>query len=213
MTPNLLLHRSPVYAFQAPRLLPPLLVFLAAVGATLGFGQVMTAAMTGHYPRWMAGLNLVGASDVRALLVLIGLTNGFASMLVASAYGLRSWTVLGHKLGWYPVMESEGPCRLVQDAPQLWGLQMEMCGGEDPGSAWPLTTRNEPALTCHLLFRLDEAAAGAISRHSNPGDILRLRWLDLPAISGGPSLLEICSPREEAVSVPAESREPERLAA
>jgi hypothetical protein len=95
-------------------------------------------------------------------------------------------------MGWHPVLESEGPCRLVQDAPGLWGLQMEMTDGEDPGSPWPLTTRNEPAATCHLLFRLDEAAAGAVSHLFNPGDPLRVRWLDLPITSGGPTLLEIC---------------------
>ena len=161
----------------------------------------------------MVALNLVGANDVRAMLILIGLTNGFASMLVASAYGLRTWTVLGHKLGWFPVLESEGPCRLVQDAPQLWGLQMELSDGEDPGAAWPLTTRHEPAPTCHLLFRLDEAAAGAISRLYSPGDVLRIRWLDLPLFSGGPSLLEIRPQREAAMRLQVEAQEPERLAA
>lgn len=155
------------------------------------FGQAATAAMTGHFPPWMIAAGFHGDGAVRGLLIAIGLVNGFASLLVASAYGIKAWGLIGHKLGWHPILESEGPCRLVQDGPGLWGLQMEMVTGEDPGSPWPLTTRNEPAETCHLLFRLDEAAAGAVSHLFNPGETLRVRWFDLPITSGGPTLLEI----------------------
>jgi hypothetical protein len=193
--------------------MPSLLTFLLALGSTFLFGQIMTAAMTNDYPRWMAGWGLRGDSSVRTLLVLIGLVNGFGSLLVASAFGHRSWSVLGHRLGWYAVMESEGPCRLVQDAPRLWGLQMEMVDGEDPGSPWPLTTRDEPAETCHLLFRLDEGAAGAVSHMFNPGDLLRVRWLDLPITSGGPTLLEIRFADVEVAAEAAEADHQEKLVA
>jgi hypothetical protein len=213
MSPQLFLHRSRVYAMQPPRLAPALFAFGLALTTTYLFGRVASAAMTNEFPRWMSGWSLQGDPVARALLVLVGLVNGFGSLLVASAYGHRAWTILGHRLGSHPVMESEGPCRLVQDAPRLWGLQMEMIEGEDPGAPWPLTTRDEPAQTCHLLFRLDEAAAGAVSHLFNPGDVLRVRWLDLPTSAGGPTLLEIRFADVEVAVEATEARQPDRLAA
>ena len=70
---------------------------------------------------------------------------------------------------------------------------MELSPEDDPGAAWgPTTTRLEGTDPDQVLvFRIDEATAGTVGRFFNPGESLRLRWLDLPAGAGGPILLEI----------------------
>jgi len=216
MVPQLFLHRSRFYAVEPPRLSTPLLVFATGLGLTFVFGTLVTAGVTGRWPGWTTGLAALPALDhpwVRGAVLAVGAINGFLSILIASALGLKSWNVLSHRLGWHPVMESEGPCRLVQDAPDLWGLQMELDTGFDPGVPWPLTPdRRAATTTCHIFFRLDEAAAGAVSHLFSPGETLQVRWLDLPLGSGGPTLLEICAAARE-MPVLATPREAERQSA
>ena len=207
MKPLLVLHRPRVYAVEPPRVGPPSLAFGFAVVLAFVFGTVATAALTQRYPDWMVEAGFPGNAALRATILAVSAINGLASVLVASAYGLKTWSLVGHRLGWYRVMESEGPCRLVQVDPGLWGLQLELQEGEDPGAPWPLTSAREPA-GCGLFFRLDEAGAGAVSHLFSPNQVLQVRWLDLPIVSGGPTLLEIRSPiREETTSTSAAERE------
>jgi hypothetical protein len=63
------------------------------------------------------------------------------------------------------------------------------------------------------LFRVDEACAGMISHTFNPGEILCLRWCDLPDMAGGPWLLEIRSAEPAARALPRPQEEPGTLAA
>jgi len=206
MNSSLSLLRSRAYALQPPRVLPPFLAFLAALGLAIAFGAVATAGLTERYPAWMVEAGLDGHPLLRAILIGAGTVNGLAAVLVASAFGLKTCTLAGHRLGWHPIRESEGPCRLVQDAPGLWGLLMELSSGEDPGAEWPLTLETEPR-PCHLIFRLDEAAAGAVSRLYNPDEVLRVRWMDLPLAAGGPALLEISDAvRAESLERPESDR-------
>lgn len=214
MAPQLYLHRSRFYAVEPPRLGAPLFIFASGLGLTFIFGTLVTAGVTGRWPEWSAGLTALPALDhpwVRGVLLAVGAINGFLSILIASAFGLKSWNILSHRLGWHPIMESEGPCRLVQDAPDLWGLQMELDSGFDPGVPWPLTPDRKAATTCHIFFRLDEAAAGAVSHLFSPGETLQVRWLDLPIASGGPTLLEICAAAREMPVLA--HREPRRQSA
>jgi hypothetical protein len=124
----------------------------------------------------------------------------FASVLVASGFGIKLFAILSHRMGWHPILESEGPCRLVQDVPGRWGLQMELSEDHEPDVAWPLAVARLSPASCCLFFRLDEAAAGAVSHLTSPDEALVVRWLDLPIAIGGPTLLEVRSPdREVAV--------------
>lgn len=205
MAPQLYIHRSRQYRVEPPRLGPPLIAFGLGLALTFVFGTLVTSALTGRWPGWTVDAVLPSLDHpwIRGVLIAVGTVNGFVSILIASAFGMKGWTILGHRLGWHAVMESEGPCRLVQDAPGLWGLQMELDTGVDPGVPWPLTPDRDAAATCHLFFRLDEAAAGAVSHLFSPGEALQVRWLDLLLASGGPTLLEVRSAaREEPIPAP-----------
>jgi hypothetical protein len=198
MRPRLYLHRSRVYALEPPGLGPPLIGFLVGLMLAILFGGAAALTQAGGLPRHAMSLPWKGHDEVRWFVFVVGGVNCFLSVLVASGYGIRLLAILSHRMGWHPIMESEGPCRLVQDEPGLWGLQMELSSGADPGVAWPLTPARLPPVSCHLFFRLDEGAAGAVSHLTSPDESLVVRWLDLPIAFGGPTLLEVRSPvREE----------------
>jgi hypothetical protein len=55
-------------------------------------------------------------------------------------------------------------------------------------------------VSCCLFFRLDEAAAGAVSHLTSPDEALVVRWLDLPLAVGGPALLEVRPPLREVMA-------------
>lgn len=197
MRPRLYLHRSRVYALEPPPLGPPLIGFLVGLALALLFGGAATLTQTGGLLRRAIPLPWEGHDEVRWFVLIVGAVNCFLSVLVASGYGIRLFAVLSHRMGWHPIMESEGPCHLVQDGLDLWGLQMELSTGADPCVPWPLTTDRLSLATCHLFFRLDEAAAGAVSHLTSPDESLVVRWLDLPLALGGPTLLEVRSPLRE----------------
>ena len=181
----------------APAIGAGLSLFLA-----IGFCVLAASALTNRTPIWdpLVSLPIWKAPAVRTLLALIALGNGLIAVHLAAALGSRAVSRLAHRLGWIRVYESEGPCRLINEESGLWGLELELVEGDDPGAtSSPTTTRlgSDPT-TCNLFFRLDEAAAGAVSRLFDPDEDLRLRWLDLPLSAGGPTLLEIRSGALEA---------------
>jgi hypothetical protein len=208
MRPQLNLHRSRVYALEPPRFGPHLTGLLAGLALTFFFGAAAVLALTGELPRMMSRLPGAGRGTTDWLVFALGTMGCLASIFATSTFGIRLFAVVSHRTSWRQIMENEGPCRLVQDASGLWGLQMELCVGTDPGARWPLTTDRLPPTDCHLFFRLDEAAAGAVSHLTSPDEPLVVRWLNLPRAEGGPTLLEVRSPLREkgADAAPVEVR-------
>jgi hypothetical protein len=205
MKPQIYVHRSRTYTLDPPRVGPPMTGFLVGLGLAFLFGAVATLALAGGIFRRQVNLPWQGHDEVRWFVLVIGAVNCLASVLVASGYGIKLFAILSHRMGWHAVMESQGPCRLVQDAPGLWGLLMELTSGHDPGVPWPLTSEQMAPASCHLFFRLDEAAAGAISHLTSPDESLVVRWLDLPIAAGGPTLLQVRSPLREMLSPESEA--------
>jgi hypothetical protein len=185
---------------EPPRLGPQLAGFLSGLALALFFGAAATLAMSGDLPRSTVRLPWEGHDGVRWLVLVLGAVSCFASVLAASGFGIKLFAIFSHRMGWPEILESEGPCRLVQDAPGLWGLRMELSEGRTPGAPWPCDAGQFPPTSCCLFFRLDEAAAGAVSHLTNPDEALVVRWLDLPLAVGGPALLEVRSPVREVVT-------------
>jgi hypothetical protein len=196
MRPQLYLHRPSVFSIEAPRLGPQLTGFLAGLLLALAFGAAATFALSGEAPGRMSFLRGQGYQGARWIALIVGSGSCFASVLVASGFGIKLFAILSHRMGWHPILESEGPCRLVQDAPGLWGLRMELSESPEARAPWTPAARPSPA-SCCLFFRLDEAAAGAVSHLTSPDEALTVRWLDLPLAVGGPALLEVRSPLRE----------------
>ncbi len=197
MTTRLYLHRPCVFALQPPRLTPCLIGSATGLALAFAFGAAATLALSDASARSWIRLPGDSGSTLRVLALAVGAVGCFASVLVASGFGIKLLAILSHRLGWHPVLESEGPCRLVQNAPGTWGLQMELSDDQEPEAPWPLAAPHRSPASCSLFFPLDEAAAGAVSHLTNPDEALVVRWLDLPLALGGPAVLEIRSPLRE----------------
>ena len=211
MQPELHLHRSRLCTIDLPGIAPAVAASLLGLCLTAGFWVLTTAALTrqipaGLEPIWVAPMR---ASLPRILLAVVGMANGILSLLVTIGYSAKALSLIGHRLGWIRVRESEGPCQLVEEGFGLWGLELELEHGDNPGAPWPPTERRLDAPPRSLLFRVDEASAGLISHTFDPGEILCLRWCDLPNMAGGPCLLEIRSaePGSRALPLPAEEQD------
>jgi hypothetical protein len=174
--------------------------FLGGLALALFFGAAATHVLTGDLPRPATRLPWGGRDEVRWLALILGMASCFASVLIASGFGIRLFVILSHRMGWPAILESEGPCRLVQDAPGLWGLRMDLSEGRTPGPSWPCDAGHSSVASCCLFFRLDEAAAGTVSHLTSPDETLVVRWLDLPFAAGGPTLLDVRPPLREIVA-------------
>lgn len=215
MEPKLFLHRARLCAIDPPEVAPAAAASLLGLCLTAAFGALTVAALTGRIPPplepiWIAPLR---GLLPRLLVALVGGGNGVMSLLVAIGYGRKAAGLLGFRLGWIGVRESEGPCRLVEEGFGVWGLRLELERGSDPAADTALTQRLLGPSTPEVIFRLDEASAGSVSHMFDPGEVLRLRWCNLPSLSGGPWLLEIRSVREETRTLPATGEEQELRAA
>lgn len=197
---QLYLHRPRLFSLEPPRLGPQLAGFLGGLALAFSFGAAATLVLTGDLPWPAVGLRWDGHDEVRWLALILGTASCFASVLVASGFGIKLFVILSHRMGWPAILESEGPCRLVQDAPGLWGLRMDLSQGRIPVAAWPGDAGHSSPASCCLFFRLDEAAAGAVSHLTSPDEALVVRWLDLPLAVGGPALLEVRPPLREVMA-------------
>jgi hypothetical protein len=197
MAPQLFLHRPSIFALEPPRLGPQLTGFLFGLALAFGFGAAATLALSGDSLGPTVHLPGGDYPEVRWITLVLGAASCFASVLVASGFGIKLFAILSQRLGWHPILESEGPCRLVQDAPGRWGLQMELSDSHEPDVPWLFACAQPTPASCCLFFRLDEAAAGAVSHLTSPDEALVVRWLDLPLAIGGPALLEVRSPHRE----------------
>ena len=174
--------------------------FLGGLALAFCFGAAATLALSGDLPRLAVRLPWESRDGVRWWTLALGAVSCFASVLVASGFGIKLFALVSHRMGWPAILESEGPCRLIQDAPGLWGLRMDLSEGRTPSSPWPGDAVHVSPVPCCLFFRLDEAAAGAVSHLTSPDEALVVRWLDLPLAVGGPAILEVCSPLREIVA-------------
>jgi hypothetical protein len=197
---QLYLHRPRLFSIEPPRLGPQLAGFLGGLALAFSFGAAATLVLTGDLPQPAAGLPWGRHDEVRWLALILGTASCFASVLVASGFGIKLFVILSHRMGWPAILESEGPCRLVQDAPGFWGLRMDLSERRTPVEVWPCDIGHSSPAPCCLFFRLDEAAAGAVSHLTSPDEALVVRWLDLPLAVGGPAILEVRPPLREVVA-------------
>lgn len=206
MRSQLYIHRPRLLVLEPPRLGPQVAGCLGGLAMALFFGAATTLALSGDLPQPAVRLPWQDHSGFRWFTLLLGAASCLASVLVASGFGIKLFAIFSHRMGWPPVLESEGPCRLVQDAPGLWGLRMEL--SERRISSIPEPLGHDAPSPCCLLFRLDEAGAGAVSHLTSPDESLVVRWLDLPLAVGGPALLEVRFPIRQLATgdAPAEVR-------
>ena len=136
-------HR--VRSFQFPR--PTLLLPLAGAAGTLALAMVFGAAVTTSlYPQ---GNSLLGSQlatwsePTRFVIATVAFINGLLAVLATAGFLRKAWTMLCVRLGLHPVVESEGPCQVIQDSSGRWGLEMilDQRGSHgvlrDTSSSWP----------------------------------------------------------------------------
>jgi hypothetical protein len=192
MRSQLSVHRPRLLVLEPPHLGPQLAGCIGGLVLALVFGTATTLALSGNSLAPVIRLPWDDHREVRWFTLFLGAASCLASVLVASGFGIKLFAIVSHRLGWPPVLESEGPCRLVQDASGLWGLRMELSEHRTSGASE--SYGRGAASSCCLLFRLDEAGAGAVSHLTSPDEALVVRWLDLPLAVGGPALLEVRFP-------------------
>jgi hypothetical protein len=213
-------HESRKFELDAPS--PWTALLAGALGGALAVVFAGTAAvgLQGSIPPWGSGGIEIASLSLRVLCASTGLICGVAAIVLAAAYYKRAENLLRLRLRMIPILESEGPCRLVQEAPHRWGLELSLdpLHTAHPAHALIAETRGsrghpwEPGPAhCRLFFRLDEAEVAALSRIFHPDEELRLRWADLPLHSGGPTLLRVqTTVRELRVGPPSAAPSPRR---
>jgi hypothetical protein len=206
MGSRLSIHRADRFSLGTPGLLGPVLAAGLGAALTVAFGILSTAALTNRYPGWLrdALLFRLEAPEFRAALIVVGFFNLVVALLVALGFGNRALNLLGYRLGWVSVRETEGACLVVEEHPGVWELCLDLDApaeeeriaavAGDAVSGPRSVPLGEPGWARVLRFRMDEGAAATVCRLFNPGERLRLRWLDLPPAAGGAVLLEVRSP-------------------
>lgn len=183
---------------------------IACLALAALFATATAIGLRGQAPPWGSGIAF-GSLPLRVLLGAIGLACGCSSIVLAAAYLDRMGNLLRLRLRLIPTVESEGPCRLVQEAPNRWGLELSLDPNDSSNPARELivdalgTSRYpwEPGPAhCRLFFRLDEADVARLSRIFDPDEELQLRWADLPLHSGGPTLLGVRTAAREVQMPP-----------
>ncbi|MEZ4652239.1 MAG: hypothetical protein R3E12_01150 [Candidatus Eisenbacteria bacterium] len=182
------------------------------------FAGATAIGLRGQAPPWGDGVAITGLS-LRVLLASVGLACGVAATVLAAAYLKRAEQLVRLKLRMIPILETEGPCRLVQEAPNRWGLELSLDPAQSSHPARELIQEAtvgrqypwEPGPAhCRLFFRLDEADVAELSRIFHPDEELRLRWADLPLHAGGPTLLSVRTSAREIQVHPAGRRRADR---
>jgi hypothetical protein len=190
---------------ESPRSGPSVVAALLGLALGTAFCRLAAASINPGEIWWSrswAGLPLTPWAP-RMLLFTVSLWNGVLGVLVAVAYFGRAWSVLGLRLGWNQVRESEGPCFLTEGEAGVWTLVL------------PLTTAGLARRTCllpaqsgsaepeyELAFDLEEGDAGAVRNLFTTGEVLRLRWCDLSSGGDRPILLRIQASRAAASTSP-----------
>jgi len=190
-----------------PGIKGPFAIMCAGLAGAVAFGS-LGANLLGHTPslppRVLSALDDPG---IAILAVGVCFLDFLLAALITAGYARRCLGLAAHRLGWSQVRESEGSCRLVEDIGGRWALEMDVLEGD--GSSHESMPRLFPRSEAALYIPLDEASAATIAHLFTAGETLRLRWLDLPAFAGGPTLLEVL----EAEPAAAESVDVHLLAA
>ena len=204
------MHESRGLTLGAPSPWTACAAAVACLLLALLFATATAIGLRGQAPPWGSGHEIANI-PFRVLLAAIGLACGCSAIVLTAAYLDRMGNLLKLRLRLIPVMESEGPCRLVQEGPDRWGLELALDGND---SASPARHVIEEALGaprypwepgpahCRLFFRLDEADVARLSRIFDPDEELRLQWADLPLHSGGPTLLGVRTAAKEVQMPP-----------
>ncbi len=158
----------------------PVLGCLIAIGAAAALAMLAASEWTGPglNPAWFRLPEFENASAPirRIALGSAGMIGTVLALLGAAACAVRATAIVGYQIGSRRAIESQGPSRLIQVPGKGWELQLDVGLGEP----FP------------LIFPLDEATAGAVSRSFNPGEILQIRWCRVPlAFGAGPRILAI----------------------
>jgi len=202
-------HESRGLTLSAPSPWTACAAAIACLLLAVLFATATAIGLRGQAPPWGSGHELANL-PLRVLLAAVGLACGCSAVVLAAAYLDRMGNLLRLRLRLIPVVESEGPCRLVQEGPDRWGLELALDGDDGAATARHVieealgTPRHpwEPGPAhCRLFFRLDEADVARLSRIFHPDEELRLQWADLPLHSGGPTLLGVRTAAEE-VQIP-----------
>lgn len=173
-------HAGPRFASAA--LLLAYAVFFALLGGIGWSAEAPAFVSTSPIPM-----------GLRVLLVVFGTLHAIHGTVLAVEQLQRGWAILGQRIGAFPVIESAGPCRLVQDGDH-WDLRLAL-------SQAPLWSElDAEAERSGLYFPLDEAEVAKIARIFDPGEEVAVRWVDLPPAFGGPTLLALrTAAREERI--------------
>jgi hypothetical protein len=203
-------HESRGLTLSAPSPWTACAAAIACLLLALLFATATAIGLRGQAPPWGSGHEIANI-PFRVLLGAIGLACGCSAIVLTAAYLDRMGNLLKLRLRLIPVMESEGPCRLVQEGPDRWGLELALDRNDDGSPARhvieeALETPRYPwepgPAHCRLFFRLDEADVARLSRIFDPDEELRLQWADLPLHSGGPTLLGVRTPAKEVQMPP-----------
>jgi hypothetical protein len=204
------MHESRGLELSAPSPWTACAAAVACLALAALFATATAIGLRGQAPPWGSGIAF-GSLPLRVLLGAIGLACGCSSIVLAAAYLDRMGNLLRLRLRLIPIVDSEGPCRLVQEAPNRWGLELSLdpTGSSNPAreliadAFGPARYPWEPGPAhCRLFFRLDEADVARLSRVFDPDEELQLRWADLPLHSGGPTLLGVRTAAREVQMPP-----------
>ena len=186
-------HRAHRYDLECPQTAPRFL--WAALFITYGLLSAGIAAIgwSGQAPEWLAANPL--PTGLRVVLLALGTILALHGTILAAEQIQRGWAVLGQRAGAFPVIETAGPCRLIQ-AGAHWDLHLALTDA-------PLWSElDESPERNGLYFSLEEDDVARIARIFDPGEEVAVRWVDLPAGIGGPTLLSLRTAAREELLAP-----------
>jgi hypothetical protein len=205
MTGQRFVHRVHRYDLECPEAGPRFLWAALFIGYGLVSAAIATIGLSGHTPGWM-GADPV-STGLRIVLLALGAIHALHGTILTAEQIQHGWAVLGQRAGAFPVIETAGPCRLIQSGSH-WDLHLALTDAR----LW--SELDEDRERSGLYFQLDEADVAQIARIFDPGEEVAVRWVDLPMGIGGPTLLGVrtAAREEQVVPIPETGTEPNGLA-
>ncbi|MEZ4648470.1 MAG: hypothetical protein R3E97_06695 [Candidatus Eisenbacteria bacterium] len=191
-------HRSHTYDLGIPSAGPRFASAGLFVGYALAAAALAAVGWSGAAPSWISATPL--PTGIRLVLLALGGIHALHGVVLASEQIQRGWALLGQHAGAFTVLESAGPCRLIQNGKE-WDLHLALT--EAP--IW--SELDEGRERDGLYFRLDESDVAEIARLFDPGEEVAIRWVDLPEPLGGPTLLGLRTALREELLYPDDSAE------
>ncbi|MCA9758040.1 MAG: hypothetical protein KDA27_19765 [Candidatus Eisenbacteria bacterium] len=191
-------HRSHAYDLEIPSAGPRFASAGLLICYALAAAALAAVGWSGTAPTWVSASPL--PTGIRWVLLALGGIHALHGVVLASEQIQRGWALLGQKAGAFAVLESAGPCRLIQCGEE-WDLHLALT----QAPIW--SELDEGREREGLYFRLDESDVAKIARLFDPGEEVAIRWLDLPDSLGGPTLLGLRTALREELLYPDESAE------